>query len=89
MLNLIKNLLPTSVSEDKTKEIEGKVDLAGSLTRQQEVDAPLDSTNPANTMSSHVSNIGKQVEDMEIKMRNLLGEVYFSSENTPRPLLSF
>jgi capping protein beta len=26
---------------------------------------------------SHVANIGKMVEDMELKMRNLLQEVYF------------
>lgn len=27
--------------------------------------------------SSHVTNIGRMIEDMEIKMRNLLQEVYF------------
>lgn len=27
--------------------------------------------------SSHVQNVGRMVEDMEIKMRNLLQEVYF------------
>jgi len=27
--------------------------------------------------TSHVANIGKMVEDMELKMRNLLQEVYF------------
>lgn len=26
---------------------------------------------------SHISNVGKLVEDMELKMRNLLQEVYF------------
>ena len=27
--------------------------------------------------TSHVQNVGRMVEDMEIKMRNLLQEVYF------------
>ena len=27
--------------------------------------------------TSHIANIGKLVEDMELKMRNLLQEVYF------------
>lgn len=49
----------------------GDVNLSGSLTRQNEVDATL--SDP----SSHISNTGRLIEDMEIKMRNLLQEVYF------------
>ncbi|PVF95840.1 putative F-actin capping protein beta subunit [Serendipita vermifera] len=49
----------------------GNVNLSGSLTRQNEVDATL--SDP----SSHISNMGRMIEDMEIKMRNLLQEVYF------------
>ncbi|KAH8917611.1 F-actin capping protein beta subunit [Atractiella rhizophila] len=51
---------------------EGDVTLSGSLTRQVEQDAPLDNAN------NHITNIGKMVEDMEIKMRNLIQDVYFS-----------
>jgi len=47
------------------------VSLSGSMTRQVEQDCPL--ANPA----GHIVNVGKLVEDMEIKMRNLLSEVYF------------
>jgi len=32
---------------------------------------------PVEGDESHVVNIGKMVEDMELKMRNLLQEVYF------------
>lgn len=49
----------------------GKVNLAGSLTRQDEKKQPL---NEANT---HVSNIGRMVEDMEIKLRQTLETIYF------------
>ncbi|GEM10936.1 WASH complex, F-actin capping protein, beta subunit [Rhodotorula toruloides] len=57
---------------------EGEVALGGSMTRQHELSAPLDPTSPASLAQSHIVNIGKMVEDMELKMRNLLGEVYFS-----------
>jgi len=50
---------------------EGEVSLSGSMTRQTEQDAPLHDT------SSHITNTGKMIEEMEIKMRNLLQEVYF------------
>ncbi|KAH7106265.1 F-actin capping protein beta subunit [Auriculariales sp. MPI-PUGE-AT-0066] len=49
----------------------GEVNLSGSMTRQTEQDAPL--ADPL----AHVANVGRLVEDMEIKMRNLLQEVYF------------
>jgi len=41
------------------------------MTRQIESDLPVEDD------TSHISNIGKLVEDMELKMRNLLQEVYF------------
>ncbi|KAJ8473762.1 hypothetical protein ONZ45_g16170 [Pleurotus djamor] len=50
---------------------EGEVSLSGSMTRQVEQDWPLQDA------SSHISNTGKMIEEMEIKMRNLLQEVYF------------
>jgi len=48
-----------------------KIELTGSMTRQIEQDAPLI------VASSHISNIGRIIEDHELKMRNLLQEVYF------------
>jgi capping protein beta len=44
----------------------GSLDLAGNMTRQVEADMPVDAD------ETHVANIGKLVEDMELKMRNLL-----------------
>src|SRR5690348_10136968 len=49
----------------------GEMDLSGNMTRQIEQDLPVDSD------ESHIANIGRLVEDMELKMRNLLQEVYF------------
>jgi len=49
----------------------GQVNLAGSLTRQDEKDFPVNEANP------HVSNIGKMVEDMEIRLRTTLEQIYF------------
>jgi len=49
----------------------GEVNLSGSLTRQTEQDCPL--ADP----TSHITNTGRMIEDMEIKMRNTLQEVYF------------
>lgn len=49
----------------------GQLDLSGNMTRQVEQDLPVDGD------EGHVVNVGKMVEDMELKMRNLLQEVYF------------
>jgi len=49
----------------------GRITLAGSLTRQDEKDFPVNDASP------HVSNIGKMVEDMEIKLRTTLETIYF------------
>lgn len=49
----------------------GSVSLSGSMTRQTEQDWPIQD------ISSHIGNTGKMIEEMEIKMRNLLQEVYF------------
>jgi len=56
--------------ETETKET-GRVTLAGSLTRQAEQDYPVDRANP------HVANIGRMVEDMELKLRTTLQTIYF------------
>lgn len=42
------------------------MDLSGNMTRQIEQDMPVEDD------GSHVVNVGKLVEDMELKMRNLL-----------------
>jgi len=60
-----------SGSEDWSKSGDDNVDLSGSMTRQAEADAPITDA------SSHIINTGRMIEDMEIKMRNLLQEVYF------------
>ena len=44
----------------------GDMDLSGNMTRQIEQDMPVTDD------SSHIVNVGKLVEDMELKMRNLL-----------------
>ena len=44
----------------------GEMDLSGNMTRQVEQDMPVQDD------SSHIVNVGKLVEDMEMKMRNLL-----------------
>ncbi|KAJ1553284.1 hypothetical protein HK405_008392 [Cladochytrium tenue] len=49
----------------------GNMKLAGSLTRQAEHDMTVED------YGAHVANIGRVVEDMEIKMRNNLHEIYF------------
>ncbi|EEP81883.1 F-actin capping protein beta subunit isoforms 1 and 2 [Uncinocarpus reesii 1704] len=52
-------------------EVLGDMDLSGNMTRQIEADMPIEGD------ASHVANVGRLVEDMELKMRNLLQEVYF------------
>ncbi|KAI9679983.1 MAG: F-actin-capping protein subunit beta [Caeruleum heppii] len=49
----------------------GEMDLSGNMTRQVEQDLAVEGD------GSHVVNVGKMVEEMELKMRNLLQEVYF------------
>ena len=46
----------------------GKMELGGSLTRQNEQDAQLDMTLP----NPHVANIGRYIEEQELKMRGAL-----------------
>ena len=47
------------------------MDLSGNMVRQMEQDMPVDDD------GGHVANVGRLIEDMELKMRNLLQEVYF------------
>lgn len=57
--------------------------MSGNMVRQQEMDMPVDGD------GSHVINIGKMVEDMELKMRNLLQEVYFGKGRRSSALTMF
>lgn len=59
------------LSIETQNEQTGSVSLAGSLTRQEEKDMVVDANNP------HLSNIGRMVEDMEIKLRTTLEFIYF------------
>ena len=52
-------------------DVLGDMDLSGNMTRQIEQDMPVTDD------SSHIVNVGRLVEDMELKMRNLL-RVYYS-----------
>jgi len=56
--------------ETETRET-GRVTLAGSLTRQDEKDYPVDKNIP------HVANMGRMIEDMELKLRTTLQTIYF------------
>lgn len=49
----------------------GTMNLGGSLTRQIEHDSNVNDASP------HIANIGRMVEDMENKIRNVLNEIYF------------
>lgn len=49
-------------------DVLGELDLSGNMTRQVEQDLPVEND------ASHVANVGKMVEDMEFKLRNLLRE---------------
>lgn len=51
----------------------GEMDLSGNMTRQIETDLPVESD------ASHIANVGRLVEDMELKMRNLLRMLYPAS----------
>ncbi|KAF9648730.1 F-actin capping protein, beta subunit [Thelephora ganbajun] len=69
MLKMI-NSSEKQANEDG-KKTSGEIGLSGSMTRQSEHDFSVqDST-------SHITNTGRIIEDMEIKMRGLLQEVYF------------
>ncbi|KAI0779094.1 F-actin capping protein beta subunit [Irpex lacteus] len=74
MLSMINRGVKSTSGAEKEKidvKRENETTLSGSMTRQLEQDHPLQE------FTSHITNIGKMIEDMEIKMRNLLQEVYF------------
>lgn len=60
----------------RSKEVD-QLELAGNLTRQTQQELPLSGLREAEVEQGHIVNIGRMVEDMETRMRNLLQEVYF------------
>jgi len=68
---IMLNMVTRAATDGGNTKRKGEIGLSGSMTRQTEQDLPLHETN------SHVANTGRMVEDMEIKMRGLLQEVYF------------
>lgn len=64
-------MLSLAAAAGSTGSALGEMDLSGNMTRQIEQELPVE------TDESHIANIGRLVEDMELKMRNLLQEVYF------------
>jgi len=66
---LTSTVMLSLITENDTT---GKVNLAGSLTRQEERDSPL---NEANT---HIANMGRMIEDMEYRLRQTIEQIYFS-----------
>jgi capping protein beta len=59
------------LSLETQTEQTGQVSLAGSLTRQEERDFPVNEANP------HLINLGRMIEDMEIRLRNTIEIIYF------------
>jgi len=57
---------------DTSNDATGSVSLAGSLTRQSERDGIINADN------THISNIGRLIEDAENKMREALEAIYFA-----------
>ncbi|ETN44594.1 uncharacterized protein HMPREF1541_10264 [Cyphellophora europaea CBS 101466] len=70
-------ILHLQSSLDNATVKEDGLQLAGSMTRQVEADLNVESVGSLAKDGGHVVNIGRMVEDMEGKMRNLLQEVYF------------
>jgi len=75
MLSMVHRGVKNGSGDNKDDKIDVKRDeettLSGSMTRQTEQDHPIQDP------TSHITNVGRMIEDMEIKMRNLLQEVYF------------
>ena len=68
----MKSKYGSEKTEQNDAKRDGEVALSGSMTRQTEQDYPLQD------QTSHITNTGKMIEEMEIKMRNLLQEVHSS-----------
>lgn len=69
MLNMVNN--DENQAGEDGRKTSSEIGLSGSMTRQSEHDFPVQD------QTSHITNTGRIIEDMEIKMRGLLQEVYF------------
>jgi len=69
------------LSIETATDATGKVNLSGSMTRQIEKDQPVNNDNP------HYANIGKMVEDLENKIREAIGSLYFAKTKEVGDLL--
>jgi len=58
------------VSMGMKNALVGEVDLSGSMTQQETKSQPLNETN------THISNMGRMLEDMELKVRNAIEGIY-------------
>jgi len=70
--NMFEYKLTTTVMVSMGVENEkvGTVDLSGSMTQQGTQTLPLDAEHP------HIVNLGKMLEDMELKIRNYIEAIY-------------
>lgn len=59
------------LSIETETEATGRVSLAGNLTRQEEAKFPVA------TQQSHIANMGRMIENMEIKLRTTIETIYF------------
>lgn len=59
------------LSIETETESTGRVSLAGNLTRQEEAKFPV------TTQQSHIANMGRMIENMEIKLRTTIETIYF------------
>jgi len=61
------------LSVETSTEATGRVSLAGSMTRQVEKSNPLN-----NQENTHITNMGRMIEDLENKIREEVGALYFA-----------
>jgi len=58
------------VSMGMKNQLVGEVDLSGSMTQQETKSLTFNDANP------HIANMGKMLEDMELKVRNAIEGIY-------------
>lgn len=80
MLTLAKRNKAAMPEGSSDAPLPQQFELAGSLTRQAESDAPIQppsASAPSRYSLSHIANLGRLIEDVESKMRNQIVDVYF------------
>ena len=61
----------------KSQEMTMKMSLAGNLSRQTERNLAVSNGTDEQVYTSHITNLGTMIEDIESQMRNMLETVYF------------